>query len=265
MTGGPDLVTRDLNPLNKRTDVATGWSDHGARWMAPETGRWLSPDPPVIGPDAKFMAAPWALHPFQYVNQNPVMYWDPDGRDTTGLSYMRPYQETEVPKPVAAKAYTDEEARGIENQLNFSQNGLGQTVTGMMGGPYASYMARQAWNAAKQASEAEFKGTIGGLNDREDAFRHGYASYVLTQSTGAEFAKAAGDAHERSYANPHSERVMDLYNNHIGRMLALDPSNRDRDPAAVIREALANGQFMTAPLNIDNSEKIVGKYDDYKK
>lgn len=80
VSGGPDLVARDLNPLNKRTDAATGWSDHGARWLAPETGRWQSPDPIVVGPDANFMAMPWALHPYQYVHQNPVAFWDPDGR-----------------------------------------------------------------------------------------------------------------------------------------------------------------------------------------
>lgn len=27
------------------------------------------------------MAEPWALHPYQYVAQNQVAYWDPDGRD----------------------------------------------------------------------------------------------------------------------------------------------------------------------------------------
>jgi len=80
--GAPDLVARDLNVLNKRVEATTGWSDHGARWMAPETGRWLTPDPLVIGPNARFMAAPWALHPYQYVNQNPVAYWDPDGRNS---------------------------------------------------------------------------------------------------------------------------------------------------------------------------------------
>lgn len=78
--GPPDLVTRDLNSLNKRTEVATGWSDHGARWMAPETGRWLTPDPPVMSADASFIAFPWRLHLYQYVNQNPIAYWDPDGR-----------------------------------------------------------------------------------------------------------------------------------------------------------------------------------------
>jgi len=48
--------------------------------MAPETGRWLTPDPPVAGPDANSIAAPWSLHPYQYVKQNPITYWDPDGR-----------------------------------------------------------------------------------------------------------------------------------------------------------------------------------------
>jgi RHS repeat-associated protein len=80
-TGAPDVLARDLIPLGKRTDAATGWSDHGARWMAPETGRWTSIDPPVEGPDAKLMATPWGLHPYQYVDQNPIAYWDPDGRE----------------------------------------------------------------------------------------------------------------------------------------------------------------------------------------
>jgi hypothetical protein len=35
----------------------------------------------VAAPDAKFMEAPWALHPYPYVDQNPISYWDPDGRD----------------------------------------------------------------------------------------------------------------------------------------------------------------------------------------
>jgi RHS repeat-associated protein len=76
-----DFARDPHNSLNKLTDPATGWSDHGARWMAPETGRWLTPDPPVKAPEAKFMRSPWALHPYQYVNQNPIAFWDPDGRE----------------------------------------------------------------------------------------------------------------------------------------------------------------------------------------
>jgi len=79
--GTPDLAARDLDALNKRSDAATGWSDHGARWLGSETARWFTPDPVVAVPDPRSMAAPWALHPYQYVDQNPTLYWDPDGRE----------------------------------------------------------------------------------------------------------------------------------------------------------------------------------------
>jgi RHS repeat-associated protein len=84
----PDHAARDLNSLNRRTEAATGWSDHGARWMIPESSRWLTPDPPVEGPSGEFMSAPWALHPYQYVEQNPIRYWDPDGREPRGLEHL---------------------------------------------------------------------------------------------------------------------------------------------------------------------------------
>jgi RHS repeat-associated protein len=88
-----NLSTYDLGELGKRIDVATKWSDHGARWLQPEIARWTSTDPPVEGPDAKFMAAPWQLHPYQYVDQNPVAFWDPDGRDDKNnpSNHLAPY------------------------------------------------------------------------------------------------------------------------------------------------------------------------------
>ncbi len=84
-TGTIDFARDPHNSLNKQSDAATGWSDHGARWVAPEIARWHTPDPPVKAPSGRFMVAPWDLHPYQYVNQNPVLYWDPDGRDKLPL------------------------------------------------------------------------------------------------------------------------------------------------------------------------------------
>ncbi|MBI4511048.1 MAG: VCBS repeat-containing protein [Deltaproteobacteria bacterium] len=77
--GEVDVLVEPHNGLNKPTDVTTGWSYHGARWMAPQSARWLTPDPPVKAPDPAFMKKPWDLNPYQYVGQNPVLYWDPDG------------------------------------------------------------------------------------------------------------------------------------------------------------------------------------------
>jgi RHS repeat-associated protein len=74
-----DLTKGPINSLNKETNLATGWSYHGARWMAPQTGRWLTPDPAVKTPSATLVSEPWDLHPYQYVRQNPAVFWDPDG------------------------------------------------------------------------------------------------------------------------------------------------------------------------------------------
>jgi len=68
-----------MNNLNKETNPDTGWSYHGARWMAPQTARWQTPDPPVKAPDGKFLFKPWSLNPYSYVGQSPTQYWDPDG------------------------------------------------------------------------------------------------------------------------------------------------------------------------------------------
>jgi RHS repeat-associated protein len=75
-----DYRREPQNSLGKLTDPNTGWSDHGARWMAPSTARWLSPDPEVKGPSAQKMSAPWTLNPYQYVDQKPTTQWDPDGK-----------------------------------------------------------------------------------------------------------------------------------------------------------------------------------------
>jgi RHS repeat-associated protein len=85
VTGLIDFLLEPHSIANKPTDPTTGWSYHGARWMVAETGRWLTPDPPTKAPDPKFMTKPWGLHPYQYVEQNPILYWDPDGREDVNI------------------------------------------------------------------------------------------------------------------------------------------------------------------------------------
>jgi RHS repeat-associated protein len=79
--GTVDFRAEPHNSLNKPTDPSTGLSFHGARWMSPVTGRWLSADPPMKAPYGSHASDPFDLHPYQYVNQNPVAFWDPDGRE----------------------------------------------------------------------------------------------------------------------------------------------------------------------------------------
>jgi RHS repeat-associated protein len=77
--GAVDWGVEPLNGLNKEVDPLTGFSDHGARWMMPLVGRWLTPDPGLRAPDGGLMRSPWDLHPYQYARQNPTHLWDPDG------------------------------------------------------------------------------------------------------------------------------------------------------------------------------------------
>jgi RHS repeat-associated protein len=76
-----DFSLEPTNALDKETDPSTGFSYHGARWLDPRIARWTEPDPPTKGPDKKFMLSPWKLHPYEYVDQNPISFWDPDGRE----------------------------------------------------------------------------------------------------------------------------------------------------------------------------------------
>jgi RHS repeat-associated protein len=78
--GGVSFATEPQNILGKMTDPNTGWSYHGARWMAPQTARWLSADPDVKAPKRAHLMAPWHLNPYSYVSQSPTQFWDPDGR-----------------------------------------------------------------------------------------------------------------------------------------------------------------------------------------
>jgi RHS repeat-associated protein len=103
-----DFRVAPQNILNKRTDPDTGWSYHGARWMAPETAQWLTPDPPAKAPDPEFLSRPWRLHPYQYVDQNPLAFWDPTGCSPDDEEPTdEENEEMDAPRHFEAETYTE--------------------------------------------------------------------------------------------------------------------------------------------------------------
>ena len=81
-----------------------------------------------------------------------------------------------------------------------------------------------------------------------DAFRHIYWSYRMTEDVGPDAAKRFADAHEITVPTPDGDRLMDLFNNNLGRRLALDPANKGRPAEDVVLEAIKRGDAQTQPF-----------------
>jgi hypothetical protein len=77
-------------------------------------------------------------------------------------------------------------------------------------------------------------------NDDADAYRHARWSQMMTQSIGPDLAKQFSDAHEISAPDPNGERLMDLYNNQVGR--GLSPGRNQ------VEGALQRGILRTSPF-----------------
>lgn len=134
----------------------------------------------------------------------------------------------------------------LYRRLDFDPEGLGEKATAALYPREAiwtrNYLAPEALQVTKQQFPNHER-----WNDEADAFRHAYWSYRMTQYFGAAVAKKIGDAHERSGDNLPGERMMDLYNNDVGRSLAQVPENRDRDPREVIGDAMRQGLLRLSP------------------
>lgn len=99
------------------------------------------------------------------------------------------------------------------------------------------------------ASAAAAESGLSGLHNGEgDAFRHAYWNALMTSRVGPEFAEALATAHETGSTNPANEVQMDLFNNAVGRQIALEhPGATDEELKGFVMEALRAGRLMTAP------------------
>ena len=77
-----------------------------------------------------------------------------------------------------------------------------------------------------------------------DAFRHAYWNALMVREYGEDFARDFATAHEGSADSADSE-AMDLYNNEVGRRIALE--NPDASPAELadlVEQAVRNGEMV---------------------
>ncbi len=81
--GEPSDLQLDVGPgfTGHATDVLTGLTYMQQRYMDQEIGRFLTPDP--VGPEEDFVNH---FNRYNYAQNNPVRYTDPDGRDIMVIS-----------------------------------------------------------------------------------------------------------------------------------------------------------------------------------
>ena len=92
-----------------------------------------------------------------------------------------------------------------------------------------------------------------------DAFRHAYWNARLTSEFGAEWTAQFTTAHEGSNPGNSTREAMDLYNNQIGRQIAINnPNASPTELADLVKKALDNGDLVVVNSkgHIDWSNKV---------
>lgn len=80
------------------------------------------------------------------------------------------------------------------------------------------------------------------IDNQTDAFRHAYANALMTQKFGEEWTRKFATAHEGRENNYASSEAMDLYNNEIGRQIAVDnPNASPEELADLVQQAVNDG------------------------
>jgi hypothetical protein len=153
----------------------------------------------------------------------------------------------DIGPPTSEIVDTDAMQRG----LRFDPSGPGQLRTAL-GMPLDALRAmRLRYRDVEEAVERHFPDITVAHDNDADAFRHALWSFLVTREMGTEAAKSFGDAHERyDERQKQGSQLMDLFNNNVGRRLALDPRNKDRSAEEVILEALRNGQLQTRSFRL---------------
>lgn len=83
-----------------------------------------------------------------------------------------------------------------------------------------------------------------GADSHLDAFRHAYWNALMVQKYGEDFARDFATAHEGSAETADSE-AMDLYNNQVGRRIAVEnPDASPEELANLIQQAVTNGEMV---------------------
>ncbi len=153
-------------------------------------------------------------------------------------------KKKKVRPPTLSPVIRDE----LFDELEFDPKGPTELAVAILN-PLDALEGDRLSDDAKDMTKNLFPGAVL-RNNKAEAFRHALWSFLMTRELRPEMAKRFDDAHEITRPNPDDERLMDLYNNHMGRVLALDPKNKGRPAEDVIIEAIRDRQLQTLPFTV---------------
>ena len=127
-------------------------------------------------------------------------------------------------------------------------------------GPVGVWNWYSAMERATNTAEQRYSGTT---NDGHgDAFRHAYWNALMTKEFGEDWTKAYTTAHEGLGGNPANREAMDLYNNEVGRRVAMQHPKASAEELAdlVAAEVKKGSTVVIGPDNaIDWSNHVANK------
>ena len=225
---GTALVT-DRKFTGQTEDEAAGLYWYASRAYDPEIGRFVSPDPIVPDP-----SKPQSLNRYGYVRNNPLKFVDPSGHSEEWVNkawrdefFERHKREPNGMDIAYRYASMDATSRGDDWSVEYWAGVVEQAASSIAVWVRNAFVTAPvlesqavAWATARAISPSH------GFDESEqDAVRHAYWSGILTIQYGAKYAEHVTDRHER-YGDEHGQktidRVMDLYNNEVGRDIAAE-------------------------------------------
>lgn len=195
------------------------------------------------------------LHAGPDLGQVLLAYYDPDtgGGKPSLADILRTYQVRDDPDgmehwpPWPMSMFVDQvNVTGTEAHM---LNNLGLLALQDMQG-----MKDNAFNTADSRVppvDGDPNDDVDAHNDNHnDAYRHAYWNSLMTRRFGEEWTEDYTNAHEGVPGNSQVREAMDLYNNEVGRRIAVEnPDATEAEIQGLVKDALDNGELVVVDSN----------------